>query len=62
MAFGDSFEQDFLTQEETDNRSIEETLDLGWKTLTALPRDELYRVKEEYIGKYLPQGDEGGKT
>jgi V/A-type H+-transporting ATPase subunit B len=56
MSFGDIFEQDFLTQKETDNRSINETLDIGWKTLGELPRDELYRIKEEYLEKYLPQG------
>jgi V/A-type H+-transporting ATPase subunit B len=61
IAFGDTFEQDFLIQSETENRSIDETLDLGWKTLKSLPRDELYRIKEEYIEKYLPP-DEGGKS
>jgi V/A-type H+-transporting ATPase subunit B len=60
MAFGDTFEQKFLTQSETDNRSIEETLDLGWKSLRTLPKDELYRVKEEYIEKYLPKEEGGG--
>jgi V/A-type H+-transporting ATPase subunit B len=56
MGFGDEFEQNFLTQGETENRSIEETLDRGWKTLGVLPRDELHRIKEEYIEKYLPGG------
>jgi V/A-type H+-transporting ATPase subunit B len=55
MSFGEIFERDFLTQKETDNRSIDETLDIGWKTLGELPRDELYRIKEEYLEKYLPQ-------
>jgi V/A-type H+-transporting ATPase subunit B len=59
MAFGDAFEADFLIQKETENRSIEQTLDLGWKTLKVLPRDELYRVREELIEKYLP-GEGGG--
>jgi len=53
LKFGDRFEQTFLTQGEYENRSIERTLDLGWKTLTMLPREDLLRVKEEFITKYL---------
>ena len=37
------------------NRSIEETLELGWKLLSLLPKSELKRIKPEYIEKYLPQ-------
>lgn len=55
MAFGDSFEENFLTQGENENRSIDQTLDTGWKTLSSLPRDELYRIKDELIAKYLPK-------
>jgi V/A-type H+-transporting ATPase subunit B len=58
IAFGDKFEKDFITQKETDNRTIEQTLDLGWRILTELPRDELYRIKVEFIEKYLPDNDE----
>ena len=36
------------------NRSIEETLDLGWELLSILPRSELRRIRDEYIDKYLP--------
>ena len=54
LNFGEKFEQEFLTQGEYENRSIEQTLDIGWKTLTELPREDLLRVKEEYIEKYLP--------
>ena len=38
-----------------ENRSIEETLELGWKLLSLLPKSELKRIKPEYIEKYLPQ-------
>ena len=38
-----------------ENRSIEETLDLGWQLLGLLPKSELKRIKPEYIEKYLPQ-------
>jgi V/A-type H+-transporting ATPase subunit B len=53
LAFGEKFEQTFLTPGETENRDIGRTLDLGWKVLTEIPRDELLRVKPEYIEKYL---------
>ena len=55
LNFGNHFEKEFLTQGEYEDRSIEETLDIGWKTLKRLPRDELLRVKAEYIEKYLPK-------
>jgi V/A-type H+/Na+-transporting ATPase subunit B len=53
IQFGDRFEREFLAQGERENRSIDQTLDLGWKVLTSLPRSELYRVREEMIDKYL---------
>jgi V/A-type H+-transporting ATPase subunit B len=53
LKFGEKFEQILLTQGENENRGIERTLDLGWTVLTQIPRDELLRVKQEYIGKYL---------
>jgi V/A-type H+-transporting ATPase subunit B len=54
LAFGDRFEREFLTQGEHENRTIGQTLDLGWKILTALPRSELYRVREATLEKYFP--------
>ena len=53
LKFGEKFEQIFLTQNEHENRSISRTLDLGWKVLATIPREELLRVKEEYIEKYM---------
>ena len=48
-------------QGEYENRTIEQTLDLGWKILATLPREELYRIKPEYIEKYMPKSeDESG--
>ena len=55
LKFGEAFEQQFLSQGEYENRTIEETLDLGWKLLKMLPVNELYRIKPEYIEKYLPK-------
>ncbi|MCQ2594249.1 MAG: V-type ATP synthase subunit B [Treponemataceae bacterium] len=55
LRFGEAFESEFLTQGEFENRTIEQTLDIGWKVLSLLPRNELYRIKSEYIEKYLPK-------
>uniref|UniRef100_UPI00403FA59D V-type ATP synthase subunit B n=1 Tax=Candidatus Enterococcus willemsii TaxID=1857215 RepID=UPI00403FA59D len=51
--FADLFEQEYVNQGFYTNRTIEETLDLGWKLLTTLPKEELSRIKEEYIEEYL---------
>jgi V/A-type H+-transporting ATPase subunit B len=52
IEFGESFEKEFLSQGFEEERSIEETLDLGWKVLSALPREELHRITEDEIRKY----------
>jgi len=51
--FADEFEKQYVAQGFDTNRSIEETLDLGWKLLAILPKSELKRIREEYIEKYL---------
>ena len=53
--FAEAFEKEYVSQGFTVNRTIEETLDLGWKLLHILPRAELKRIKEQYIRKYLGQ-------
>ena len=53
--FAEAFEQRFVNQGNETNRSIEETLDLGWELLSILPVSELKRIKPEYIEKYLPK-------
>jgi V/A-type H+-transporting ATPase subunit B len=58
LRFGDKLEKEFFTQGEYENRSIEETLDLGWKILAELPKSELYRIKPALIEKYLPKATE----
>jgi len=66
VAFADAFEERFIGQGEDEERSIERTLQTGWQLLTLLPRSELKRIKEEYIARYLPEGDlsvlEGGES
>ncbi len=52
MEFGEAFERQFVTQTHSESRSIEQTLDLGWKVLNLLPAEELHRVTEEEIEKY----------
>ena len=55
LAFAQAFEDEFITQAKDEDRSIVETLDLGWKLLTILPKTELKRVKDEFIAKYYPE-------
>jgi len=50
--FADEFERVYVSQGYRTNRSIEETLDLGWELLRILPRTELKRIKDEYLDKY----------
>ena len=50
--FADRFEKEYVSQGYTNNRSIEETLDLGWKLLAILPRSELKRISDEMLDKY----------
>ena len=52
IKFGTLFEEHFIRQGAEENRTIEETLDLGWKLLSTLPRSELDRVDEEHLEKY----------
>ena len=55
--FADEFEKRYVSQGNEANRTITETLDLGWELLSILPRGELKRIKPEYIDKYLPKKD-----
>ena len=56
--FADEFEKRYVNQGFYENRSIEETLDLGWELLSILPVTELKRIKEELIEKYLPKKEQ----
>ena len=50
--FAEEFEKRYVSQGFSCNRTIEETLDLGWELLRILPRSELKRIKEAYLDKY----------
>ena len=54
LKFADAFENEFVIQGRDENRSIEETLDLGWRLLTILEEGELKRIDAEHIEKYHP--------
>lgn len=56
-AFSDAFEAEYVSQGYETNRSIEDTLALGWKLLAMLPRNELKRIRDGMIDAYLPEGD-----
>jgi V/A-type H+-transporting ATPase subunit B len=51
--FSQEFEKRYVSQGYETDRTIEETLDLGWELLRMLPKSELKRIKDEYIEKYL---------
>ena len=55
--FADEFERRYVSQGYETDRTIEETLDLGWELLSILPKSELKRIKPEYIEKYYPKKD-----
>jgi V/A-type H+/Na+-transporting ATPase subunit B len=52
MEFGEAFERKFVSQDTDEDRTIEETLNLGWEVLRNLPTDELHRVTDEELEKY----------
>lgn len=56
--FSDEFEKRYVSQGYDTDRSIEETLNLGWELLSILPPAELKRIKTTFIDKYYPKGKE----
>lgn len=55
--FADAFEAEYVNQGYETNRTIEETLSIGWKLLGILPRNQLGRIRDEYLDKYLPKAE-----
>ena len=55
LRFGDRLEAEFTSQREDEDRTIAETLDIGWRLLSSLPREELVRVSAPTLDKYLPR-------
>ncbi len=54
----DEFETKFIAQGEWEKRTVEETLDIGWRLFSALPQEDLKLIKEDFIKKYLPERQE----
>ncbi|EQD41030.1 vacuolar ATP synthase subunit B, partial [mine drainage metagenome] len=52
LAFAESFEKRFVNQGRNEDRTIEQTLDLGWELLSALPEQEMKRIKKDHVAKY----------
>lgn len=59
LEFADEFEQRYVNQGYYTDRSIEDTLAIGWDLLSILPRTELTRISEEHLDQYLPKTEEG---
>lgn len=57
VEFTNKFEKEYVNQGNYTDRSIEETLDLGWDLLRVLPRPELKRIKDNMLDKYMPKGE-----
>lgn len=57
LRFAEEYERRYISQDEGENRTIEETLDLGWQLLKLLPREEMKRIRPEYLDRYWPAGE-----
>ena len=57
--FADEFEKRYINQGFYENRSIEETLNLGWELLKIFPRSELKRIKPDILAKYRREDSVG---
>jgi len=56
--FSDEFEKQYVSQGYQTDRSIEQTLDLGWDLLKILPRAELKRIRDDMLDEFMPQDQE----
>lgn len=56
--FADEFEKKYVSQGFRTDRTIEQTLEIGWKLLAMLPKSELKRIRDEYLDKYMPDNKE----
>lgn len=52
LKFAQDFEEQYISQGDYENRTIEQTLNLGWKLLSIFPKEELKRIRDENIEKY----------
>lgn len=61
LDLADQFEREFVNQDEEENRTLEQTLEIGWNILSDLPEEELKRIESEFIEKYHPDHQEGSE-
>ncbi|MEN6615933.1 MAG: V-type ATP synthase subunit B [Syntrophorhabdus sp.] len=61
VKFSDAFEDRFVRQGEYENRTIEESMHIGWELLGMLPKNLLKRVRDEYIERYYPGNSTGSR-
>lgn len=59
LKFADEFESRFVSQGKDEDRSIEETLTIGWNLLSIIPKSELKKIDPKYIEKYYPKVEKG---
>ncbi|MFX1476770.1 MAG: V-type ATP synthase subunit B [Promethearchaeota archaeon] len=52
LNFNREFEDKFINQEESENRSFEDTLNIAWKVLANIPKENLYRIHDKFVKKY----------
>ena len=57
LIFGNAFEKQFVGQGEFENRTIQQTLDIGWKLLGLLPKEELDRIDTKILNQYYQPTD-----
>ena len=57
VRFAEAFEARYIRQGEDENRTIERTLEIGWRLLSTLPKSELKRVHDEYVEEYYQEGE-----
>ena len=62
LSFGNAFENQFVGQKPDENRTIIDTLNIGWKLLRTLPREELDRIDTKILDKYYDMPDTDDKT
>ncbi len=55
LEVSDRFEQEFISQGESERRSVEETLEIAWNLFSVLPVEDLKLIQQQYIDRYLPK-------
>ncbi len=62
LKFADEFEKRFVAQDPSEDRTIQQTLDIGWELLSLLPTSELKKIDEKHIKKYLPKKEKDNEN